>query len=569
MLSLSLETSKKHPAIFTYCSFNSFARADVRFRVEFPQDLVHFQLQILPADRSQKITNEITQQVWDELFVSSVVRAVIIGLDRDRKLPTLVEKQLFQSEQQTSQMITKMVSSLSKGSILGARSTVQKPSLYENFLVDALCHVVTISGQFKHAIQQIQTLAMDLTPLIARLLCLMDNEIDAVRYLHRALKVNPRDSLLLNEQVAFLIEKGQHQLALQCALSSVQVNPLNFQSWYWLVMCHLLNRDVKSALVAISSMPMYFPRPKDLVQLDIKDTPSLPEPQEGKVQVVWDSSVQIFGPNSGNMLNFSPRFEIEAADPALKRVSAIRLRGTRRRVYDLLVFITASVGWDQLLKSRADVFLMDDECKSISTMTLNSKAPQLQDGADIRGKRQCDQWLDELFQIVYDDLRITLIVENELSAQKQLKHTALEWELIGLSAYRTAHYKNAVSALRTALGAQFDIVAAMKLLKLWEMHVLNPNSNELRWLNKATTLDISLNDVLRIIIHVISYNIRFYNESHMDIIPLLAKICEKYDKDFIKNNIQIIFENDNNDFANSGVIPPFDQLINVIETFKP
>jgi tetratricopeptide (TPR) repeat protein len=488
----------------------------------------------------------------------------MINLDKERKIPALVEKQLFQSRQQTLWMISKIVELLPKGSVLGAKDTVQKPSLHENFLVDALCYVVQITGLFQHAIAEIQKLPIDLTSLIAKLLCLMDNEIEAVKYLYKAIKHNLRDPLLLNEQVKLLLKKDQPQLALASALTSIKADPLNFESWYWLTICYILNGDIKAALVSLNSTPMFPQRHKDLVNLDPKDMIQLPEPIEGKVQSVWESTSQVFGANSENLLQFTPRFEVEAVDPALKRVNTNLMKGTHKMAYDTLILMINKIGWEQLLKFRAEVFIMDEEYKSISTVTLHSQAKL----PDIKTKRQCERWLDDLFLIIYDDLRITLIVENELNSDKPLKHSALEWELIGLTAYRTGHYSSCVPALRTTISANFDIISSMKLLKLWEYHYLQPQLNKHRWISSKEKVEISLDTILEILLYIISYNVRFYNEFQLDVLLFLKKLCVKFDKEFIKNKIQVSFENDNDDYTNSGVIPPFDKLIETIDTLS-
>lgn len=551
MLSLAVDLSAKHPAIFTYCAFNCFSRCDVRLRVEMPSGAL--QLVALPADRAQK-PPELNEQLWDELYVSSVVRAVIVGLDRERKLPSLVEKSLFQSKQQTGDLIARVVKFIPRGLLLGASPLVQKPSLHENHLVDVLCFLAQVSGQFHRAIHELQQLPLDLTPIIARLLCLMDNEIDAVRYLYRAIQRNPRDPLLLNEQALFLIKKGKPDLALQCALQSVKANPLSFQSWYWLSMAYLLNNDIHSALVSLNSAPMYAQRQKDLVVLDTKDSLHLIEPQTGKVRAVWDSAVFVFGPNPDNMLNFTPRFEVESVDPALKRVNTQLWKGTYKKACELLILMCSKVEWEGLLRARADVFIMDEEYKA-STATLHSQG--------MKEKRQCERWLDNLFLTVYDDLRITLIVENELGAAKQLRHSALEWELIGLTAYRTGHYKSVVPALRTALIARFDILAAMKLLKIWDLHVLSRPSNRAQWV-KDSTIDMTLDNVLEILLSVVSYDVKFSNEAHTEVLLFVKRLCDRFDTDLIKNKVQVLFENDNDDEFNSGVIPPFDKLVDML-----
>ena len=49
------------------------------------------------------------------------------------------------------------------------------------------------------------------------------------------------------------------------------------------------------------------------------------------------------------------------ADPALLRLPAPGLRGTWARAYSLLTRLVAKIGWDELLKTRSAVFVMEEE----------------------------------------------------------------------------------------------------------------------------------------------------------------------------------------------------------------
>lgn len=49
------------------------------------------------------------------------------------------------------------------------------------------------------------------------------------------------------------------------------------------------------------------------------------------------------------------------ADPALQRLPAPGLRGTWARAYALLTRLVAQIGWDELLKTRSSVFVMEEE----------------------------------------------------------------------------------------------------------------------------------------------------------------------------------------------------------------
>ncbi len=53
--------------------------------------------------------------------------------------------------------------------------------------------------------------------------------------------------------------------------------------------------------------------------------------------------------------------EDDEADPALQRLPAPGLRGTWARAYALLTRIVSQIGWDELLKTRSAVFVMEEE----------------------------------------------------------------------------------------------------------------------------------------------------------------------------------------------------------------
>lgn len=51
----------------------------------------------------------------------------------------------------------------------------------------------------------------------------------------------------------------------------------------------------------------------------------------------------------------------DEADPALQRLPAPGLRGTWARAYALLTRLVSQIGWDELLKTRSAVFVMEEE----------------------------------------------------------------------------------------------------------------------------------------------------------------------------------------------------------------
>ena len=67
-------------------------------------------------------------------------------------------------------------------------------------------------------------------------------------------------------------------------------------------------------------------------------------------------------------------------DPALMRLPAPALRGTFAKAYELLCRLVSEIGWDELLKSRSAVFVMEEEYR-------NQKAQIIADTleSDLRG----------------------------------------------------------------------------------------------------------------------------------------------------------------------------------------
>ncbi|ONH66275.1 Chitin biosynthesis protein CHS6 [Cyberlindnera fabianii] len=568
MLTLNeTNVSLRHPIIYTYCTYNSFSRCDIRIRTEFPTESQgSYQLQLLPSDRRNKTLSEVSPQIWDELYVSGMVRSLITGVDIERKSPMLVEKVPCQNVSQSKYAISMFIRFLDRGAQLGASDKVNKPSIQENYLIDALMILTEFTGLHGYAIEELKKSGRsDMDLIIIKLLFASNQEIEAVRYMHSALKSNPRDALLLIEQTKFLIKKGETELALKTALRAVRTAPLSSDAWSQLTLAHILKGDLKSALISLNSIPMYGIRSKDFSSPGLKDELRYPEPIEGKVKSVWEDLIQVWGPRADNLIEFCPKHEVQAVDPALLRINRQKLKGTHAEAYELLIIMINQAGWDGLLKARSEVFLMAEEFENMSTTSLAENG----DAFGVIKKRQCERWLDDLFLVLYEDLRVVLIVENELQNQRQLKHSALEWELIGLTGLRTHHFKNAVAALRTALNVRFDIISARSLIQIWELRYLNKDASITQSLMNNGSIDMSLDVVLDVIMKVIAYNIRFYNEFSLDVVLFLKRFFAMYDSELVQNKIQVQFENDNNDYKNSGVIPPFDKMVALIHTFNP
>lgn len=550
---------EKHPTCFTYCGYNAFSKEDVRIRKEFPG--TGYSLRTVPNDRNLHSLNDVSEKSWEEVFVCGIVRAVVVGLDDERKLPALVEKSIFQSVNSTKNIICQLVRFIDRGHLLGASEAASKPSIYQNYLLDALYSIVEISGLVDLAISEIQNLKSkyDLSLIVVKLLLQNDREIQAIKILHRAIKLNPRDPFLLNEQARFLLRKGSIDLATSVAHQSSLIDAYDFDCWWLLAKAYLYNKDHARALVALNNAQMIPLRQKALITLPQRDKLDMPFPNEGKVKAVWESLTHVYGPGSHNLLKFSPQYEIDAVDPMILRVNRFALKGSMKQAYELLVLMVDSIGWDALLKIRSEVFIMDTEI----TQSASGSASILE-------KRICEPWLESLLSTLFSELRISMIFAQQLTSQT--KHSALEWSLIGLTCRRTHYFSNAVSSLRTTINNKFDIISARALLQLWskQRHDLEfqawQRSYNYRSIDKS--FDVPLEQLIDVIVKSISYHSRFYNECGLEMLMVLKRLFGVVDVDYISSRVQILLEKDDiHDWNNSGCIPVFDSLVKVLQKY--
>lgn len=80
------------------------------------------------------------------------------------------------------------------------------------------------------------------------------------------------------------------------------------------------------------------------------------------------------------ILEVATKLTIIQADPALLRLPAPGLRGTWARAYALLTRLVAKIGWDELLKTRSLVFVMEEEYRMQKAQVETPGPDSIQDG---------------------------------------------------------------------------------------------------------------------------------------------------------------------------------------------
>lgn len=184
-----------------------------------------------------------------------------------------------------------------------------------------------------------------------------NEEVQAVRVLHQAVKQSPMDYVMLDTQADFLMSKALNanapelkderlKMALACADRSTIAAPSEFGTWARLAQVYVAIEDWENALTTLNSCPMF--------TYQDKDAPVMPEPKDIHLPTLPETRLDEI--DSEPESKFS-----EQVHPSLTGLRAAQYRGTFKQAYSILTEMTAKIGWDQLLKIRSNVFVMEEE----------------------------------------------------------------------------------------------------------------------------------------------------------------------------------------------------------------
>jgi len=178
----------------------------------------------------------------------------------------------------------------------------------------------------------------------------MNEEVKAVQIMAAAMKQTPQSYTLLHVQCDFLRSKGENQWALRLARQAVNCAPSEFVTWEKLRDIYIDLMQYDSALLTLNSCPMFTFNGRDAHRVLAAAKVHLP-----------------FHRPIGDILPERHKTEDDDCEPALQRLPAPGLRGTWARAYGLLTRLVSQIGWDELLKVRSQVFVMEEEYRMQKT----------------------------------------------------------------------------------------------------------------------------------------------------------------------------------------------------------
>ncbi|KAL5365987.1 Chs5p-Arf1p-binding proteins-domain-containing protein [Aspergillus floccosus] len=541
-----------------YCCYNAFSHLDMRVEVKIPGSLESYCID----ERGDK--RVATEALWLETFLCGVLRAYsyadngsgdairkIVGVRRFNPVTNTEMEHKFMDAAERLFFLGRQLSS---------DPETQVPNTVSNHLTSGLLKYIQTTGRYTSGInlfEKLRTRDVEVSSLLARVLIMADEEVQAVRLMFDALQDVPMDYALLDCQAAFCQSKGEGEMALECAKRAVTAAPSEFSTWARLAEVYVSLEQWDLALLTLNSCPMF--------TYQDKDTPRMPQPSRIMLPILAESMLDEI--DEGQPRQGDPH---DYVHPSLRRLHAAAYQGTFLKAYNLLTKIAAAIGWDQLLKIRSEVFVMEEEYRverqhstskaegSIASADANgdgedengsnseeettangTKSEQPGDSIErpeqtvasevvksgsedpdpshssytqFKNKRLCERWLDNLFMVLYEDLRIYTIWRTEMAQYRQqaieYKKSATEWEILGELAERLHHFDEAIEAYQHCLLIRFSPKAMRGILKMHE------NRNDTR-------------QMLSSLIRLIAWQYRWYSEFSPELLYLIRKLIEE------------------------------------------
>ncbi|KAL8770544.1 MAG: hypothetical protein Q9209_003800 [Squamulea sp. 1 TL-2023] len=569
-----------------YCCYNAFSRLDMRVEVKIPGGVESYCID----ERGDK--RVASDALWMETFLCGVLRAYAYaddgGGESIKKIIGVRRFDPITSTEMEHRFLDAAERLFFKGPQLGSEPEVQVPNIASNHLTTGLISYIHTTGRYTSGInlfEKLRTRNLEVSSLLARVMISADEEVQAVKLLHDAIAKLPMDYSLLDCQAAFCQSKGRLDWALECAKRSVTAAPSEFGTWARLAEVYVGLEQWDLALLTLNSCPMF--------TYNDKDFPRMPEPAHVLLPVLRESIL--------DEIDEPSNYDGDQVHQSLRKLHAAGYKGTFLKAYSLLTEITAKVGWDQLLRVRSQVFVMEEEYRSEKQTGSNQNASNpnasttalrgtpspivnghtiseghtngdtdshekdeetphekqtsptspvsppssatvadgsiekpehtitpevVKSGSDdisdvptasapkytqIHNKRLCERWLDNLFMVLYEDLRIYTIWRTDMaraqSESSDYRKSPEEWEILGELAERLHHFPEAVEAYQACLRIRFSPRAMKGVLKMYEEKGRN-------------------GEVLQAMIRLIAWQYRWYSEFSPALLRTVRKLIE-------------------------------------------
>ncbi|KIM78232.1 hypothetical protein PILCRDRAFT_98461 [Piloderma croceum F 1598] len=324
-----------------YCCFNAFSRVDIRVDVKIPGGVNAYVIDL----RGER--HDATQEIWQETYASALLRAILYSDDPTYWLEAYRKLDPITTPDGDIRFLQAAEKLFLKGWQVGSDPEIQVATVVSNHLTAGIMKYFGDSGRFQQPANLFEKLSArepEIASLLAKSYIGMNEEVKAVQIISAAMKQTPQSYTLLHVQCDFLRSKGKLDWAVKLARQAVNCAPSEFVTWEKLTELYIDLGQFESALLTLNSCPMFTFNGRDAHR-------SLPT---ARLNLPFQRPI-------GEILPEKQKTADDDADPALQRLPAPGLRGTWARAYALLTRLVSQIGWDELLKTRSSVFVMEEE----------------------------------------------------------------------------------------------------------------------------------------------------------------------------------------------------------------
>lgn len=466
---------------YTYCTYDAINKIDVRVSVNSKKKCTAL------GYRLDGEVIDLENEQWNDVWGTGVIRALLYNEQEfhythiqnggDGWYTSDVLRQLRGKSDVFYEFFVK---NFTKGIELGGATP------WSNRLVEAFFKHVTLTETLFEAQYALDKLREkiglhEVIDLIeARLMMENNQEMKSIQLLNQII-MKPELSLeycceVLNTQAIFCLKKKRPLWAQVCIEHAIARNPTSAFLWATLSRTYLERERYGEALISLNLMPL------------------------SALAIGTDIS---------------------------------RLPSIAKQAYELLTYICYKIGWDELLEFRSTVFVLEEHYDG-------SVSPQDTDSFVSRYKRMCEPWLENMFQMLYEDLRVYTIWRAEYLYQSAYSNqrigssttlvsdsgtlvettkTPSDLHVLGDLAVRLHFKQDAVEAYEASLQLELSADVAYALFELYSEAYSHQASHMSHTLTKMT---LESEDETKFILLIADLLHHFSEKEHIQFMPNLV-----------------------------------------------
>ena len=533
------------------------------------------------------------------------------------------------------------------GPKLGCGVEIPQPTLTSNYLVDGFIACVNITQKYDEALdilRRLEAVEPSVVALIAQVLLLKDEEIKAVEVMNEGIMRDKRDAELLLLQAEFCMEKKRYDLAFSIAKQAIRSAPSDYKTWATLVKVYTKLNDFENALLTLNSCPMNAHKEKYILRRVVplrggNDDLHLPSPADVTLEDVSNlhsSEIsyeqRVLSPQLSNLpatnlkSTFASAYELlteivsktgwesllryrakvfvmeeeyrkDKSQQASKNASQNTITGNTNGNISQKDNHTYGEGEtpQNNEETKATQYLEvnntgeSDEASSTKVLTspkgdensVQYSEDTMEEG--LKKKRLCERWLDNLFMVLYEDLKAYTMWQAESihfqAQQVDYRKTTLEWEVLGQVAFRLKHFKEGSIAFHNALNGRFSSKATREILSYYQMerskfYLKNSTNSNPSYTHNFMKIVNQLNEkILECAIKLSVWNHRWYCDFSPTLIQAFSDLIDKEGLIKVQSLVLAVYSNNINkneggESGNKGITDMMEDLFVFFKRYK-